>query len=163
MDVGVVEVAIADFHPDADGFARGVRDEVVDEAPGAVRGVGVPGPLLVDPRAGVGEDAVVELGVIPGHDERDRSAGAAAHGGAAVGVVGEGDVALGFDEGEDFVLDPLGVAAGHGVVLEAALGALRVAAAVADGDGDLDGDFVRGDEVVEDGEEERGRGRRRRR
>jgi len=35
--------------------------------------------------------------------------------------------------------------AGHGVVLEAALGTLGVAAAVLDGDGDHDGDFVRDD------------------
>jgi len=39
------------------------------------------------------------------------STGRATHGGAAVRVVGEGDIALGFDEGEDFVLDPLGVVA----------------------------------------------------
>ena len=109
---------------------------VVVEAPGAVRGCGVAGPLLVDVGAGVGEDAVVEVGVVPGHDEGAGASGAAAHGGAGVGVVGELDVGLGFDEGEDFVLDELGVAAGQGVVLEAALGALGVAAAVLDGDGD---------------------------
>jgi len=63
-------------------------------------------------------------------------------------------VGSGFDDGQDLGLDEFGVAAGHGVVFEAALGALRVAAAVADGDGDLDRDFVCGDEVVEDGEEE---------
>ena len=67
------------------------------------------------------------------------------------------------DAGKDFVFDELGVVAGHGVVLEAALAALRVAAAVADGDGDHDGHFVLGDEVVERGEEQCGRGRRRRR
>ena len=41
-----------------------------------------------------------------------------------------------FDERQHFVLDELGVLAGHGVVFEAALAALGVAAAVADGDGD---------------------------
>ena len=62
--------------------------------------------------------------------------------------------ALGLDQGEDFVLDELGVAGGHGVVFEAALGALGVAAAVLDGDGDHGGELVLGDEVVENGEEE---------
>ena len=114
---------------------------------------GIGGPLLVDLGAGVGEDAVVELGVIPGHDERAGRAGAAAHGGAAVGIVGELDVGFGFDEREDFVFDELGVFAGHGVVFEAALAALRVAAAVGDGDGDHDGEFVLGDQAVEGGEE----------
>ena len=111
--------------------------------------------MLVDEGAGVGEDAVVELGVIPGHDEGAGGAGAAADGGAAVGIVGELDVGLGFDERQDFVLDELGVLAGHGVVLEAALAALGVAAAVADGDGDHGGKLVRGDECVERGEEQR--------
>ena len=124
------------------------------EAPGALRGFGVPGPLLVDVGAGVGEDAVVEVGVVPGHDEGAGASGAAAHGGAGVGVVGEADVGAGFDEGEDFGFDELGVAGGEGVVFEASLGALRVAGAVLDGDGDHGGKFVLGDEVVEDGEEE---------
>ena len=68
-DVGAVEVAIADFHPKTDGLGRRGGDEVLVELPCAVRGLGVGGPLLVDVGAGVGEDAVVELGGIPGHDE----------------------------------------------------------------------------------------------
>ena len=152
--VGVVEVAVAYFHPETEGLAGRVRDEGRVESPGALRSFGVPGPLLVDVGAGVGEDAVVEVGVVPGHDEGAGASGAAAHGGAGVGVVGEADVGLGFDEGEDFCFDELGVAGGEGVVFEASLRALRVAAAVLDGDGDHDGDFVLGDEVVEDGEEE---------
>ncbi len=60
---------------------------------------------------------------------------------------------FGFDEGQNFVLDELGVLAGHGVVLESALAALRVAAAVAYGDGDHRGQFVFGDKAVEGGEE----------
>ena len=55
--------------------------------------------------------------------------------------------------GQNLLLDKLGVAAGHGVVLEAAFAALRVSAAVADGDGDLHGNFVLGDQAVERGEE----------
>ncbi len=96
---------------------------------------------------------MVEVGVVPGHDEGAGASGAAAHGGAGVGVVGELDVGLGFDEGEDFVFHELGVAGREGVVLEAALGALGVAATVLDGDGDHGWELVLGDEVVEDGEE----------
>ncbi len=58
-------------------------------------------------------------------------------------------LAFAFDEREDFGLDELGVAAGHGVVFEAAFAALGVAAAVADGDGDHDGHFVLGDETIQ--------------
>ena len=111
------------------------------------------GPLLIDVGSGVGEDAVVEIGMVPGHDERAGSAGAAAHGGAAVGIVRELDVGFGFDARQDFVFDELGVVAGHGVVFEAALAALGVTAAVADGDGNHHGKLVFGDEAVECGEE----------
>ncbi len=152
-DVGVEEIAVAYLHPDSDGFGGSIGDEVLVELPCAVRGGRVGGPLLVDVGAGVGEDAVVELGVVPRHDEGAGASGAAAHGGPAVGVSGELDVVLLFDAGEDFVLDEVGVTAGHGVVFEAALAALRVAAAVADGDGDHDGETVLRDEVVEGGEE----------
>ncbi len=72
---------------------------------------------------------MVEVGVVPGHDEGAGASGAAAHGGAGVGVVGEADVGVGFDQGEDFVLDELGIAGGEGVVFQAALAALRVATA----------------------------------
>ena len=147
-------VAVSDFKPEAEGLAVGFGDEGLVEAPGALRSRGVPGPLLVDVGARIGEDAVVEVRMVPGHDEGAGASGAAAHGGAGVGVVGEADVGLRFDQGEDFVLYELGVVGGEGVVFEAALGALGVAAAVADGDGDHGGEFVGSDKVVEDGEEE---------
>ena len=154
-DVGVVEVAVSYFKPETERLARRVGDQGLMEAPGALRSFGVPGPLLIDVGSGVGEDAVVEVGVVPGHDEGAGAPGAAAHGGAGVGIVAEFDVGLDFDEGEDFVLDEFGVVGREGVVLETALGALRVSSAVLDGYGDHDGDFVLGDEVVEDSEEER--------
>ena len=96
---------------------------------------------------------MIKLGVIPGHDERARAAGTAAHGGAAIGIVGEFDVGFFFDQRQHFVFDELGVLAGHGVVLETALAALGVAAAVADGDGDHDRQFVLGDHAVERSEQ----------
>ena len=75
---------------------------------------------------------------------------------AGVGVEPErATLHAGLDEGEDFFFDEFGVEAAHGVVFEAAAqGALGVAAAVADGDGDYGGEFVLGDEGVEGGEEE---------
>ena len=152
--VGVEEVAVAYLHPQAYGFGWGIGDESLVELPCAAGGVGVGWPLLVHEGSGVGQDAVVKLGVVPGHDEGTGASGAAAHGGSAVGVVGKGDVELRLDAGKDFVLDELGVVAGHGVVFEAALGALGVATAVGDGDGDEGGEFVLGDEVVEGGEKQ---------
>ena len=89
---------------------------------------------------------MIELRVIPGHDERDGSAGTSAGGGAAFGVAGELDMIARLDLREDFLLDKFRVAAGHGVVLEAALAALGVAGAVGDRDGDHDGYAMLGDE-----------------
>ena len=69
-DVGIEKVAIANFHPEADGLARTVRDKVFVKFPGAVRSFGIVGPLLIDERAGIAEHAMIEFGMIPGHDER---------------------------------------------------------------------------------------------
>ena len=91
---------------------------------------------------------MVKIVVIPGHCQGCRSARAAAHCGPTIWIFGEFDVILLFDEGEDLGFDELDVAAGHGVVFEAALAALGVAAAVADGDGDHDGNAVLSDEVI---------------
>src|SRR5580704_1982255 len=57
------------------------------------------------------------------------------------------------DARQDFGLDELGVFAGHGVVFEAALAALGIAAAVADGDGDHHRDFMFSDQAIERGKE----------
>ena len=69
-----------------------IRDEVLVELPSPVRGLRVARPLLINIRTGVGEDAMVELRVVPSHDERAGTAGASAHSGAGLGVVGELDV-----------------------------------------------------------------------
>src|SRR5579871_6708980 len=95
-DVGVEQIKVANLHPDADGLGGRVGDEVLGELPGAVWSFGVGGPLLINPRARVGEDAVVELVVIPRHDQGAGGAGAAAGGGTGVGIVSELDVRLGF-------------------------------------------------------------------
>ena len=92
--------------------------------------------------------------MIPRHDQGAGTAGAAAHGGAAVGVFGQLHVVLLLDERKHFFLDPLGVEAGHGVVFQAALAALGVAAAVAYGDGNHDGHAMLGDQVVEGREQQ---------
>jgi len=152
--VGVVEVTVAYFEPEAQRLAAGFGDESSVEAPGTLRSLRVPRPLLVDVGTGVSEDAVVEVGVIPGHDEGTGATGAAAHGGAGVGIVAELDVGLCFDKGKNLMFYELGVVGGHGVVFETAFAALRVASAVLDGDGDHGRQLVFGDEVVEDGEEE---------
>jgi len=46
--IGVEEVVVAYLHPDADGFARTLGDEMLVKLPCAVRCGGVVGPLLVD-------------------------------------------------------------------------------------------------------------------
>ena len=68
-NIWVEEVAVAYLHPDSQWLGRSVWNEVFVKLPCAIRGFRVIRPLLVDVGAGVGEDAVVELGVVPGHDE----------------------------------------------------------------------------------------------
>ena len=120
------------------------------EFPGAARGLGVEGPLLVDEGAGKREHAAEPFGVIPGHDERGRAAGARAHRGTAIGVGRELHAVVLFDERQDLVLDVLGVEARHRVVFLAAFVSLGVAAAVGDLDHDEGRDALLRDEVVED-------------
>src|SRR3954453_4958778 len=123
------------------------------EFPGTVRRFGVRRPLLIDERAGVRENAMVEVRSIPGHRECARSARAAAHRGAGVWIAREFYVAARFDEREHFGFDEFGVAAGHGIVFEAALAALGIASTVGDRNGDHRGYAVLGDERVERGEQ----------
>ena len=124
------------------------------EFPRAVRQLGILRPLLIHKRAGIREHAVIPLWVVPRHDQRARSAGAVAGGGAAIGIVRQLDVGLFRDARQHFLLHPLRIQARHGVVLESALAALSVARAVLDGDRDHRGHFVLGNQVVEDGEQQ---------
>ena len=145
----VAVVVFADVKPDAEGLGFGAGENGVVVFPGAAGSFGVFGRLLVHVGAGVGEDAVVEVGAEPGHGEGGGGSGAAAHGGAGVGVAGELDVAFFAGAGEDLVFDELDVDVVDGVVFESALTALGVAAAGVDHDGDHDGDAFFVDEVVE--------------
>ena len=149
-DVGVVVVAIADGHVETDGLTLALRDEGVVEIPGAARGLGVEGPLLVDERAGKGEHATEPFRVIPGHDQRGGTAGARAHRGAAFGVIGELHAVVLFDERQHLVLDVFRVEAGHVVIFLAAFVALGVTAAVGDLHHDEGWDALLGDQVIED-------------
>ena len=117
--------------------------------PRAVRRLGVVRPLLVHVRARVGQHAVIQLRVIPRHDQRRRAARAAAHRRAALGILRQLHVVLLLDQRQHFRLDELRVAARHRVVLQAALAALRVAAAVADRDGDHHRHALLRDQIVE--------------
>ena len=69
-DVGIEKVAIANFHPEADGLPRTVRDQMFVKFPGSVRSFRIVGPLLIDERARIAEHAMIEFGMIPGHAER---------------------------------------------------------------------------------------------
>ena len=91
--------------------------------------------------------------MIPGHDQRRRPAGAAARR-RALGILRQRHVVLLLDDRQHFAFDELGVAARHRVVLEAALAALGVAAAVADGDRNHRGHTFLSDQIVERREQE---------
>src|SRR5947209_5161444 len=87
-------------------------------------------PLLIHEGARVREHSVIPLGVVPRHYERGRTAGAAPHRGARVGVVAERHAIALLDLWQHFALDELRVATGHRVVLQPTLAPLRVAAAI---------------------------------
>jgi hypothetical protein len=65
------------------------------------------------------------------------------------------DVKARLNRREHLLFHELRVAAGHGVVFQAALAALRIASTVGNGDGDHGRHAMLGDEVIERGEEQR--------
>ena len=106
----------------------------IREIPTRRAGVGMlKRPLLVYISAGISQHAVVKVGMIPGHDQCARTAGAAAHRRAASGSWVNFTLAA-FSASGSTSFSTNSALAGHGVVFEAALAALGVAAAVADGD-----------------------------
>src|SRR5581483_11994398 len=90
----IAVVVLADFEPETNGPGVALRDQMLVIFPGAVRRFGAEGRLLIDVSARIGQDAMVEIGMIPSHGERGGPAGTAAHCGAAIGVFGEGDVVV---------------------------------------------------------------------
>src|SRR6185436_3440210 len=100
------KVAIANFHPDADRLDRTVGDDRLVEFPSAARRFRIVRPLLVDERTGVAQHAVIKVVAVPGHFHGAGGPGTAAHGAAAVGVLGDFDAAFGFDLRDDFSLHP---------------------------------------------------------
>ena len=149
-DVGVVVVAVSNGEKDAERFWGDVGDEGVVEVPGSAGGFGIKGPLLVHEGAGSGEDAVVEVGTIPGHDESGGTSGAAAHDGTPIRVFGELYFAVLLYSGQDFGFDVFCVEAGHGVVFLSTLMSLSVATSVGHKDGNHRGNTLLGDQVVQD-------------
>ena len=110
-------------------------------------------PLLVHKRPRIGQHAVVKLRVIPGHDDGARTARTAAHRRPALRIFRQLHMALRFDERQHLFLDEFRVQARHGVVFQAALTALGVAAAIADGNGDHHRYAMLGDEVIQRGKQ----------
>ena len=71
-----------------------------------------------------------------------------------VRIFRERDTAIFFPERQHFLLDELGVFTGHIVrIPKAALAALRVAAAVTDGNGDHHGNFFLRDQIIQSREQ----------
>src|SRR5579862_3888176 len=97
---------------------------------------------------------MVELGMVPRHDESAGRAGTSAHGGAPIGVVSESYMSFFFHQWKYLVLHKLSVFAGHSVIFKTALAALRIAGPVRDGNGDHHRQPVCGDETIERGEEQ---------
>ena len=89
-------------------------------------------PLLVHKRSRVGQHAVIELRVIPRHDQRARASRAAAHRRPTIGIFRQLHVRLRFNQRQHFLLHKLGIHARHRVVLQPALAPLRIPAPVAD-------------------------------
>ncbi len=112
-------VVLGDLEPETQRLLLGFGEQILDVFVGAERGFGA--VAEIDEGAGVGEDAVVEVGPEPGHGERGRSAGTAAEGHAGFGVLGQLDARFFLGAGQDFVFDELDVLGGDGVVFHAAL------------------------------------------
>src|SRR3954453_23655083 len=148
--VGIQQIRVADREEDPDRLLRAVGDERLVKAPGPVRVLRVERPRLVHERARGRQHPVIEVVAEPGHDEGRRAAGAVPHRRAAVGVLRQLHPAVLLHPRQDLGLDVLGVVAVHVVVFLAALVALGVAAAVADGDEDDRRDPLLVDQVVED-------------
>ena len=85
----------------------------------------------------------------PRHRQRTRCSRAAAHRRASFRVLRERHVIIAGDPRQHFGLDEGRVRAGHGVVFEAALATLRIAAAVVDEDGDHHREALLVNHVVE--------------
>jgi len=152
-DIRIEKVSVANFHPDSQRLRRTLGDQVFMKFPCAVRGLGVIRPLLIDIGTRIGENAVVELRVMPGHDQSAGATGTAAHRRPALGIPGEFHVAFCLHERQHFSLDELRIPARHGVVFQAAFAALRVPPAIAERNGDHHRYTVLGDQIIQGGEQ----------
>ncbi len=117
--------------------------------PRMVRGLGTVRPLLIYEGSRIGQHAVVKFRVIPGHDDGARTARTAAHGRPAFRILGQLHVAFCLDERQHFFLDKFRVQARHRVVLQSALIALSITAAITDRDGDHGRHPVLSDEIIQ--------------
>lgn len=142
-------IAITDMHPDAKRLLGAVGNNGSVEVPGTVRRLRVVRPLLIDVGAGIAEHAMVEVSSIPGHGHCGRGSRTAAHRGTGVGISCELDIGFLLNQRKHFGLDELGIEARHCVVLKAALTALRITAAVGNGDRNHDGHAFSGDQIIQ--------------
>ena len=88
--------------------------------------------------------------MVPGHGEGGDGAGRSAHGGAAFGVLGQSEAVVLFHRRQQFAFHPVGIAVAHGVVFQAALRTLGVAAAAVGQDHHHGGNAPGRDHVVQD-------------
>src|SRR6185437_10105129 len=94
-DVGVIQVLVANLHPDADRLARTLPNQMFVELPCPVWSGRVIWPLLIDECPGIRQDTMIKLGMVPGHDQCARTARTVTHRGTTVWVLRELYVRLG--------------------------------------------------------------------
>ena len=164
IDVGVEQVAVADLHPDAQRLARGCRDQRLVKLPRAARRLGVRA-ATAGSRTCRSSDSTRRYrsgryhAMISAHDAPELHPIVARPSGSFVSFT------LHFfsTSGSTSVSTNSAYRPRHRVVLEPALAALRVAAAVADRDRDHRRHALLRDQVVERREQQSCPARRRRR
>ena len=72
--VGVVEIFVANFHPDTDWLPRALRNQMPVEPPSSLRTFRIVRPLLVNVGPRIGQHAMIELRMEPRHNQRARPA-----------------------------------------------------------------------------------------
>src|SRR5271154_4524615 len=77
--IRIQQISVSNLHPDAQWLGWRIRDEVFMEFPRTVRSLRVIWPLLIDKGSRISKDTVIQLRVIPRHDQGARASGTATH------------------------------------------------------------------------------------
>ena len=147
--IGIEKIAIAHLHPDPYRFPGILPNEVLVELPGTVWHLRIVRPLLVHKSSGIREDTMIELRVIPSHDQGAGASRAVTDRRPGVRIFRESHVRLPFHHRQNFLFHELAIESGHGVVLQASFATLGVSAAVSNRNANHDGDLMLGDQRIQ--------------